>query len=179
MIMNGGVTGVSQLLFYLYQVNFGLMILLLNVPLFVFALFFYRKLFYHSIFSMIMASFIIGMLQNYLIPYGIQNMWIGSIVGGLWMGFTFGVIARLNSSLGGGSLLAKMINLRYGFSMSKSLFWIDSSVYPLCFIFIGLSETFFSLLLTANCAFGIYLVNKVNSPWLNSVDSNRQLTTSE
>ncbi len=72
---------------------------------------------------MIVFSLAVGLLQDFIIPFGIQNIWIGSIVGGFWMGISLGILAKLNASLGGGSLLGKMLNLRYGFSLSKSIFF--------------------------------------------------------
>jgi uncharacterized membrane-anchored protein YitT (DUF2179 family) len=107
---------------------------------------------------MIVFSLAVGFLQNYIIPFGIRNMWIGSIVGGFWMGISLGILAKMNASLGGGSLLGKMLNQRYGYSLSGSIFVVDASVYPLSFFIIGGRETFFSLILTASSAFGVYVV---------------------
>lgn len=107
---------------------------------------------------MIVFSLAVGLLQDYIIPFGVHNIWIGSIVGGFWMGVSLGILAKLNASLGGGSLLGKMIHLRYGFSLSKSIFVVDASVYPLSLFVIGGTETLFSLILTAFSAFGVYVV---------------------
>jgi hypothetical protein len=52
------------------------------------AFLFYRELFYKSVISMIVLSLVIGILQDILLPYGIKNIWIGSLVGGYWMGLT-------------------------------------------------------------------------------------------
>lgn len=122
-IMNGGITGLSQLSYYIFHTNIGLSLLLFNLPLFIYAFFKYRDLFYKSVASMIVFSLAVGLLQDFIIPFGIQNIWIGSIVGGFWMGISLGILAKLNASLGGGSLLGKMLNLRYGFSLSKSIFF--------------------------------------------------------
>jgi uncharacterized membrane-anchored protein YitT (DUF2179 family) len=157
-IMNGGITGLSQLSYYVFKNNLGLSLFLFNMPLFIIAFIHYRHLFYKSVVSMIILSLLVGLLQDYLIPFGVHNIWIGSIVGGFWMGLSLGVVAKMNASLGGGSLLGKMINLRYGYSLSKSIFIIDASVYPLSFFIIGGRETLFSLILTASSAFGVYVI---------------------
>jgi uncharacterized membrane-anchored protein YitT (DUF2179 family) len=158
-IMNGGITGLSQLSYYVFKNNLGLSLFLFNMPLFIIAFIHYRHLFYKSVVSMIILSLLVGLLQDYLIPFGVHNIWIGSIVGGFWMGLSLGVVAKMNASLGGGSLLGKMINLRYGYSLSKSIFIIDASVYPLSFFIIGGRETLFSLILTASSAFGVYVIS--------------------
>lgn len=157
-IMNGGITGLSQISYYVFKTNIGISLLLFNLPLFIFAFFKYRHLFYKSVASMIVFSLAVGLLQDYIIPFGVQNIWIGSIIGGFWMGVSLGILAKLNASLGGGSLLGKMLHLRYGFSLSKSIFFVDASVYPLSLFIIGGTETLFSLILTAFSAFGVYVV---------------------
>ncbi|HZG72576.1 MAG TPA: YitT family protein [Chondromyces sp.] len=159
-IMNGGMTGLSQMGYYLFHFNIGLGIFLLNIPLFITAFLFYRDLFYKSAISMATVSFLIGILQEPLLRFGVANIWVGSIIGGLWMGIALGVLSRINASLGGGSMLGKMLHERYGVSLSKSIFFIDVSVYPLSLYFIGLTETMFSLLLTFFSSLGVYLVTR-------------------
>jgi len=161
-IMNGGMTGLSLMIYYIFHTNIGLNLFLFNLPLFMIAFFYFRELFYKSIVSMIILSLVVGILQDYIIPLGIRNMWVGSIVGGLWMGIALGILAKLNASLGGGSLAGKMLHQRYGFSLSASIFFVDASVFPLSFFIIGAKETMFSLILTATSAFGVYLVGKIS-----------------
>jgi uncharacterized membrane-anchored protein YitT (DUF2179 family) len=163
-IMNGGMTGLSLMVYYLLHNNIGLNLFLFNLPLFILAFIYFRPLFYNSVISMTVLSLLVGLLQNYLIPFGIHNLWVGSIVGGLWMGISLGIIAKMNASLGGGSLLGKMINLRYGYSLSKSIFLVDASVYPLSYFLIGGKETLFSLILSAASAFGVYLFGRTGRP---------------
>ncbi|MEW9671434.1 YitT family protein [Ammoniphilus sp. 3BR4] len=160
-IMNGGMTGLSLMSYYIFKMNIGLSLFLFNLPLFLFAFFRYRDLFYKSIISMTCLSIIVGILQNDLISYGIKNIWIGSIVGGFWMGLSLGILVKMNASLGGGSLLGRMLHLRYGFSLSKTIFFIDCTVYPLSLFVIGGRETLFSMVLTASSSLGIYVVSVV------------------
>ncbi|EKN66147.1 hypothetical protein BABA_17092 [Neobacillus bataviensis LMG 21833] len=158
-IMNGGATGLSLMTYYIFNTNIGFNLFLFNLPLFILAFIFYRSLFYKSVVSMIALALVVGSLQDFLIPFGIHNIWIGSIVGGFWMGLSVGVLAKCNASVGGGSLLGKMINQRYGYSLSKSIFYSDSVVYPLSLFVIGGRETLFSLILTASSAFGVYVIS--------------------
>lgn len=169
-IMNGGMTGLSQIGYYLYEFNIGLSIFLLNIPLFITAFFFYRDLFYKSAISMGVASLLIGLLQDTLLQFGIHNIWIGSIAGGLWMGIALGILARMNASLGGGSMLGKMMHERFGISLTKAIFFIDVSVYPLSLFLIGVTETIFSLVLTFFSAFGVFVVTRKNQERISSKD---------
>ncbi|MEH7436656.1 YitT family protein [Neobacillus drentensis] len=168
LIMNGGLTGLSQIGYYLYEFNIGLSIFLLNIPLFITAFFFYKDLFYKSAISMAIASLLIGLLQDPLLEFGIHNIWIGSIAGGLWMGIALGILARMNSSLGGGSLLGKMLHERFGISLTKAIFFIDVSVYPLSLFLVGVTETIFSLVLTFFSAFGVFIVTRSSQEGIRS-----------
>ncbi len=165
--MAGGVTGMATMSYYIFNINIGLGMFLFNFPLFLTAFIWYRDLFYKSIISMLAASFLVGVLQEPLIRFGVENIVIGALVGGLWMGVGLGLLGIANSSLGGGSMLGKMINTKFGFSFGLAAFLVDSSVFPLSFFLIGATETLFSLLLAASSALGIILVGKVHQFILN------------
>ncbi|WP_332633880.1 YitT family protein [Halalkalibacter flavus] len=161
-IMAGGITGMATMSYYLFDLNIGVGMFLFNFPLFLAAFIWYRDLFYKSVVSMVSASILVGILQQPLIRFGVENIVIGSVIGGLWMGIGLGLMGMANSSLGGGSMLGKMINLKYGFSFGLAVFLVDSSVFPLSFFLIGAKETLFSLLLAASSAFGITLVGRIH-----------------
>ncbi len=161
-IMSGGVTGMATMSYYIFNLNIGLGMFLFNFPLFLAAFIWYRDLFYKSVISMVSASILVGILQEPLIRFGVENIVIGALIGGLWMGIGLGLMGMANSSLGGGSMLGKMINLKYGFSFGLATFLVDSSVFPLSFFLIGAKETFFSLLLAASSAVGIILVGRIH-----------------
>lgn len=62
-ILDGGVVGVALILYYLYQLKIGLMIIILSIPIFVIAWFKYRAYFYNSVHGLIASSFIIDLLK--------------------------------------------------------------------------------------------------------------------
>ncbi|MDT8860634.1 YitT family protein [Alkalihalobacillus sp. MEB130] len=161
-IMAGGMTGMATMSYYIFNLNIGLGMFLFNFPLFLAAYIWYRDLFYKSVISMISASILVGILQEPLMRFGVENIVVGALIGGLWMGIGLGLMGMANSSLGGGSMLGKMINVKYGFSFGLATFLVDSSVFPLSFFLIGAKETFFSLLLAASSALGIILVGKIH-----------------
>ncbi|NEU30576.1 YitT family protein [bacterium LRH843] len=161
-IMAGGVTGMATMSYYLFNFNIGLGLFLFNFPLFLVSFIWYRDLFYKSVISMSSASILVGILQEPLARFGVENIVIGALIGGLWMGIGLGLMGIANSSLGGGSMLGKIINLKYGFSFGIATFLVDSSVFPISFFLIGVTETLFSLLFSATSALGIILVGKIN-----------------
>lgn len=161
-IMAGGVTGMATMSYYLFNLNIGLGLFLFNFPLFLVSFIWYRDLFYKSVISMSSASILVGILQEPLARFGVENIVIGALIGGLWMGVGAGMMGLANSSLGGGSMLGKIINLKYGLSFGIAAFIVDSAVFPISFFLIGVTETFFSLLLSATSALGIIMVGKID-----------------
>lgn len=76
------------------------------------------------------------------------------------MGLGIGLISLENGSLGGGSLLGRMLHLKFNLPLGRSVFVIDSVVFPFSLFVIGVVETAFSLILAATSSFGIYLVHQ-------------------
>jgi uncharacterized membrane-anchored protein YitT (DUF2179 family) len=108
---------------------------------------------------MILYSIVIGLLEPMSTVYGVKQLWVGSIVGGLVMGLGLGLMSFANASLGGGSLTGKMINTKCGFSFSLSTLLIDASVLPFAWFCLGAHQTFFSIILVVCNAAGIRIVD--------------------
>ncbi|MFC5650518.1 YitT family protein [Paenibacillus solisilvae] len=158
-ITPGGITGLSNVFYYAHGMNIGLSLFLLNLPIFIIAWLIYRKLVYRSLLSMFLCSVLTGVFQSIVVPWGIHNIVIGCLFGGTLMGLGLGIIGISDSSLGGGTLVGKLLQLKYGFSFSLTTLLFDSLVYPISFFVIGAKETFFSLLLSIFSASGIRLVS--------------------
>jgi uncharacterized membrane-anchored protein YitT (DUF2179 family) len=160
-ITAGGITGISTLLYYWFHWNIGVAYFLLNVPLFLIAWRISKSLFFQSIAGMILYSIVIGLIEPMSSVYGVKQLWAGSVVGGLLMGFGLGLMSFANASLGGGSLTGKMLNMKYGFSFSLSTLLIDASVLPFAWFSLGAHQTFFSIILVICNAIGIRIVDFV------------------
>jgi uncharacterized membrane-anchored protein YitT (DUF2179 family) len=161
-IAAGGITGLSTLLFYSFEWNMGVVYFLLNVPLFLIAWRISKSLFIQSIAGMLLCSLLIGLLVPMSGIYGVKHLWEGSSFGGLVMGLGLGSLGLNNTSLGGGSLIGKLLNKKYGFSFSLSTMLIDASILPFAWFGIGAYQTLFSIIFVVSSALGIKIVTTLS-----------------
>ncbi|MET3505277.1 YitT family protein [Halalkalibacter oceani] len=158
-ISPGGIVGLSNLLYYWFNYDIGVSYFLLNVPLFILAWRISKPLFNQSILSMILCSIMLGFLEPLSFSLGVDNVWAGSLLGGLIIGAGLGVLGLTDSSLGGGSLSGKMLNMKFGLSFGLTTFMIDSLVFPLSLFVIGITNTFFSIILAFFSFMGIVVID--------------------
>ncbi|WP_342043650.1 YitT family protein [Bacillus sp. OTU2372] len=107
-LINGGIFGISLLLNYVWGLKVGLMFILLNIPIYLFALKKDPIYFYNGILGAVFS----GCLIELLLPLnGLMNLPIISsvIIGAMIIGVGVGVMLRNHISPGGMDLLALLI----------------------------------------------------------------------
>jgi uncharacterized membrane-anchored protein YitT (DUF2179 family) len=107
-LMNGGMFGISLLLNYLWDLKIGLMFILLNIPVYLYAL---RSDYFYFLYGII-GAFASGVMIELLVPlHGVFHLPIISsvIVGGTFVGLGVGTMLRNHISPGGMDLLALLI----------------------------------------------------------------------
>jgi len=107
-LINGGIFGISLLLNYVWGFKVGLMFILLNIPIYLFALKKDPIYFYNGILGAVFS----GCLIELLLPLnGLMNLPIISsvIIGATIIGVGVGVMLRNHISPGGMDLLALLI----------------------------------------------------------------------
>lgn len=107
-LINGGFFGISLLLNYLWGVKVGVMFILLNIPVYIFA---YKADTFYFINGVIGAA-ISGMMIEILMPLNgiIQLPIISSVItGSIFIGIGVGVMLRFHISPGGMDLIALLI----------------------------------------------------------------------
>lgn len=129
-ILDGGVVGVALILYYLYQLKIGLMIIILSIPIFVIAWFKYRAYFYNSVHGLIGSSFIIDLLRPIRNIIQIDAIY-SAIFGGILVGFGIGLMLRFQTSTGGTDLVAQFLSDKTGINVGILIFFIDSIVIVL------------------------------------------------
>ncbi|WP_216831457.1 YitT family protein [Alkalihalobacterium elongatum] len=107
-ILDGGMIGVGLIIHYVWQLDVGITIILLSIPIYIFAWKYYRAFFYYSIPGFLVSSFFIDWFRFLAIPYEINPL-LSAILGGLILGAGVGIMFRVDISTGGLDLLAQMI----------------------------------------------------------------------
>ncbi|MER2172149.1 MAG: YitT family protein, partial [Psychrobacillus psychrodurans] len=62
-ILDGGTVGIGLIANYLWGFNTGLIVIIVSIPIFIFAWFFYRNYFYNSLHGLILYAFFIDFLS--------------------------------------------------------------------------------------------------------------------
>ena len=107
-VVNGGFTGVGQLLNHATGISIGLVNIVLNVPLFVISMKSMGLRFgVRSLVAMVLLSLLIDHLP---LPPATDDMLLASVYGGAISGIGFGLILRGNATTGGTDMLASLLH---------------------------------------------------------------------
>lgn len=129
-LLDGGAIGVALIFHYLQDIEVGLAILMVSLPIFVLSFWFHRPFFYNGINGMLFSSLII----DYLYPLhilGERYMTVplfSAMTGGLLVGTGVGVMLVYNTSIGGTDLFAQMIAKRLGLNPGILIYIVDVAV---------------------------------------------------
>lgn len=136
-LLSGGINGIATFLHLVLGSNVGLMVILLNIPLFIIALFFLKKNFVlFSLFGMLMLSFWLEVTAPILIET--ESPLTVIILGGLLNGLGSGIIFRGDGSTGGSDIIAKIINKHFSISMANVNMMFNTVIIILSLYFFDL-----------------------------------------
>lgn len=125
-LLSGGVSGLAILAFYVTGISPGLMVMLLNIPVFYIG---FKKVDLEfvliSMIGMFIFSFMLGFtkpLQQYIY---IDDLLASCIMGGVLNGIGNGLIFRQRSSLGGSDIISIILKQKYSIEIYKLMFGIN------------------------------------------------------
>ncbi|MFV8830007.1 YitT family protein [Alkalihalobacterium sp. APHAB7] len=107
-ILDGGMIGVGLIIHYVWQLDVGMSIILLSIPIYLLAWKYYRTFFFYSIPGFLVSSLFIDWFHFLTLPYEIDPL-LSAVLGGLILGAGVGIMFRVDISTGGLDLLAQMI----------------------------------------------------------------------
>ena len=107
-VVNGGFTGVGQLLNHATGISVGLVNVALNVPLFLISMKSMGLRFgLRSLVSMVLLS---ALIDHIPLPPATDDMLLASVYGGAISGIGFGLVLRGNATTGGTDMLASLLH---------------------------------------------------------------------
>jgi len=129
-IATGGTVGFAIVLHYIISFPIGVLILLINIPLLLIGLKFLGKRFViKTIVSIVLIALISDAITNlFNTPQLSQDPILATLYGGILIGAGLGFIFKGGGSAGGGSIIAKVLSIKYGHKPSTTLLIIDSIV---------------------------------------------------
>ncbi|MFC4768952.1 YitT family protein [Effusibacillus consociatus] len=145
-LAEGGFFGISLLLLYFFDLKFGYSFLLLNVPLFYIG----YRMFGRGFLVKTFAGVALVSLFSLLVPGNItpplpNDKLLAALYGGVVNGIGLGLILRFGATTGGSDIIARIANVRWGYSMGQTLFFIDIVVISIVAILQGMMIAMYSL----------------------------------
>ncbi len=126
-LVPGGVSGVSIIFNYLFRLPVGLLIIVLNVPIFLLSYrFLGRKYLLTTILGMTVSSLLIDLFHEIIkLPRGTENPLLAAIYGGLMLGLGLGLVFRGQASTGGSDVIGLILNKYTGLTVGISIMLTD------------------------------------------------------
>ncbi|MBM7865327.1 DUF2179 domain-containing protein [Heliobacterium gestii] len=144
-LAEGGLTGVALTLHYLFGWPVGSTYLIMNIPLFAigwrvlgteFAL--------KTVLGTVVASIGVDLTHAFQSPMP-GDLLLASLYGGSAIGLGLGVIFLFGGSTGGGDIVARLVNHRWGLPMGRVLFMVDVVVITSVGFIFGQSVAMYTL----------------------------------
>ena len=135
-LSSGGFSGIATIVYYLFHIPMGRTILILNIPLFVIALFKIGKVFFvKSLVGTVSLSLFIDFFDKFE-PLTNDNI-LACVYGGVLTGIGTAIILKFHSSTGGSDLVTNLVkSYNPAARMGKIITWIDFVVVTLNVIFL-------------------------------------------
>lgn len=111
-LLDGGTFGLGLILHYLTGLQVGLVVIMLSVPVLLFAWFYNRSFLFNSIHGMLFSSFMVDLSYHPFRALGFilnQSPVVSAILGGLFVGSGIGLMLRFDTSIGGTDLLGQIL----------------------------------------------------------------------
>ena len=149
----GGVSGLATILYYLFKLPIGIMIFVLNIPLFLIGLKDMGKMF---VIKTLYATLLYSLLADLINIKSItDDMFLTTVYGGVVFGIGLGIVIKNGATTGGSDLAATMLNKRFQFiSVGMFIFAVDTVV-------ITLAAIFFSPLLALYSIAALFISSKI------------------
>ncbi len=127
-LSSGGFSGIATILYYYFNIQMGTTILILNIPLFVWA--FLKngwKFTLKTVFATFLYSIFIDIFE--VINIDLSDKLLASIYGGIFVGIGLALVFKTNTSTGGTDLIAHIAqNYTINMKMSSIIVIIDAII---------------------------------------------------
>lgn len=142
----GGVTGVTIILYYLFQWSPGLVNLVINAFLLIVGYKFLDKTTtIYTIIAVVFNSIFLHLTANWTIPS--DELILNAIFGGIFTGVGIGMIIRVGGTTAGTVILARMANKYLDWNISYGLLFFDLIVAFSSYFIIGAESLMFTIVM--------------------------------
>ena len=136
-LAEGGFTGITLLLYFLFSFNPSYSNLILNIPLFFIGWkYLGKKVFAYTMIGTLSVSVFLWIFQRYKFNIPLKDdLMLAALFAGVFLGIGLGIIFRYGGTTGGVDIIARLSQKYIGWSMGKTMFLFDACVITLSLIF--------------------------------------------
>lgn len=156
-IITGGTAGLSLLLHYITLLSIGTLIAAVNLPLLILGWKYLGKMFaIRTVITIMLISILIDVADKvmHLQPF-IQDITLGSIFGGIFIGIGLALVIKGNSSAGGSTIIARIVASKSEIKPGVVIMVIDTLIIlSSLFVFDDTARVLWSII-------SIYITSKI------------------
>ncbi|MED3625004.1 YitT family protein [Neobacillus thermocopriae] len=132
-LAEGGFTGITLLLYFLWNFDPSYTNLLLNIPLFLIGWkLLGRNVFLYTIIGTMSVSIFLWIFQRYTIKMPLKDdLTLAALFAGVFAGIGLGIIFRFGGTTGGVDIIARLVQKYVGWNIGKTMLIFDTAVITL------------------------------------------------
>ncbi|WP_027417515.1 YitT family protein [Aneurinibacillus terranovensis] len=153
-LSEGGITGITLLLKYIFNWDPGVTNLILNIPLLILG---WRTLgrqsLVYTIIGTLSVSFFLSLFGSFRHPIPNDTL-LAALYAGVTVGVGLGIVFRFGGTTGGSDIIARLFNKYFGWGIGRTMFMFD-------FVVIGISLYYLNLNLAMYTLVAVFLAARV------------------
>jgi uncharacterized membrane-anchored protein YitT (DUF2179 family) len=144
-IIDGGIIGISLILNYLTNINFGILVLVINIP-FLYAGYKHigKNFFISSLFGIAVLAVVESQLHH-IEPFTTEPL-LATVFGGLVLGAGVGLVVRNAGALDGTEILGILLTKKIPFSVGEFVMFFNVFIFGWAGFVLGWEQAMFSIL---------------------------------
>jgi uncharacterized membrane-anchored protein YitT (DUF2179 family) len=147
-LAEGGFTGITLLLYFVFSWDPAITNLILNIPLFFIGWkLLGRSVFLYTIIGTLGVSLFLTIFQNYQIEMPLyEDLFLAALFAGVFIGIGLGIIFRFGGTTGGVDIIARLAQKYAGWTMGRTMFMFDFCVITISLItYLNYREAMYTL----------------------------------
>lgn len=147
-LAEGGFTGITLILYFLFHIDPSYSNLALNLPLFFIGWKLLGKnAFIYTLIGTVGVSVFLFIFQRYSsISINLkEDMTLAALFAGVFIGIGLGIIFRFGGTTGGVDIIARLGHKYFGWSMGKTMFLFDAIVIIVSLMYLNYKEAMYTL----------------------------------
>ncbi|MEW9500195.1 YitT family protein [Jeotgalibacillus marinus] len=147
-LAEGGFTGITLLLYFIFSIKPSITNLVLNIPIFIIGWrLLGRKAFLYTILGTVSVSVFLEIFYVYQFSIPLANdLFLAALFAGVFIGVGLGIIFRYGGTTGGVDIIARLANKYIGWSMGRTMFIFDAAVILLSLVtYLNYREAMYTL----------------------------------